>query len=189
LTDPRLTIFQGSILEIPVPDQSFDVVYCHRVLQHTPDPIESLRAIMRKVAPGGVLFAHCYQRSAARMKAFKYKYRPLTTRLPPEWVLGFVERSGPALRRVSAALERLGRTGREFRRRWIPYVYYQSYGELDEAGLAELSMHDTFDALTPAYDNPLTADELYGTVEAAGFRIDHAQRDELGPLWCTAVRV
>ena len=108
LSDPRLTIFQASILEIPVPDDSFDVVYCHRVLQHTPDPLASLRSIMRKVAPGGLLFAHCYQRSPERMKDFKYKYRPLTSRIPPEWVLWYVETMGPSLRALSKLLDRGG---------------------------------------------------------------------------------
>jgi hypothetical protein len=70
----------------------------------------------------------------------------------------------------------------------VPYIFYQSYGDLDERGLAELSMHDTFDALTPKFDNPLTADEFFGEIRDAGFRIDHTQNDELGPLWCTAVR-
>jgi len=188
LADSRLTVFQASILEIPVPDESFDVVYCHRVLQHTPSPIASLRAIIRKLAPGGILFAHCYQRTPERMKAYKYKYRPLTTRLPPEWVLALVEHSGPPLRRLSRLLDRFGRFGRELRRQWIPYQYYDAYGDLDEEQLAEFSMHDTFDALTPAYDNPLTADEFYGEIRKAGLRIDHLQENSLGPLWCTATR-
>ena len=184
--DPRLTIFQASILEIPVPDHSFDVVFCHRVLQHTPDPIASLRAIMRKVAPNGLLFAHCYQRSAERMREFRYKYRPVTTRIPPEWVLAYVQQCGPALRGIARALGGLGRPGREFRRRWLPYKYHEAYGDLDECELAEFSQLDTFDALTPRYDLPLTQQEFYGEIEGAGFVIEHRQTHPLGPLWCTA---
>jgi SAM-dependent methyltransferase len=187
LSDPRLTIFQASITEIPVPDASFDVVYCHRVLQHTPDPLASLRAIIRKLAPGGILFAHCYQRSAMRMKAFKYKYRPITTRVPPEWVLAFVEQGGPTLRALSRWLNDLGRPGRAIREQWVPYVCYESYGALGEEALAELSMHDTFDALTPRFDLPLTQEEFYGEIERAGLRIESRQTNPRGPLWCTAI--
>ena len=184
--DPRLTIFQASILEIPVPDRSFDVVFCHRVLQHTPDPLASLRAIMRKVASGGLLFAHCYQRSRERMQDFKYKYRPLTKRLPPEWMMAFVEASGPTMRRAAKWFDQFGRRGREFRRRWLPYAYKSAHERFGEAELAEWSMLDTFDALTPAYDNPLTQDEFYGEIEHSGFRIEHRQTNTRGPLWCTA---
>ena len=158
------------------------MVYCHRVLQHTPDPLASLRSIVRKLAPGGILFAHCYQRSPERMRAYRYKYRPITTRLPPEWVLAFVEKSGPALRRFSRFVERFGRLGRELRYRWIPYQFYESYANLSEHELAELSMHDTFDALTPKYDLPLTQIEFYGEIERAGLRIGHRQEDPRGPL-------
>lgn len=186
LSDPRLTIFQASILEMPVPDGAFDVVFCHRVLQHTPDPIASLRSIIRKLAPGGILFAHCYQRSPERMRSYKYKFRPLTTRLPPEWVLAFVEHTGPWFRRLSRILDRLGKTAREFRRQWIPYEYYTSYGNMTEAELAEFCMHNTFDALTPSYDLPLTQDEFYGEIELAGLCIEHRQTSTSAPLWCTA---
>ena len=184
--DPRLTIFQASILEIPVPDHSFDVVFCHRVLQHTPDPLAALRAIMKKVMPGGLLFAHCYQRSRERMQDFKYKYRPLTKRLPPKWVLAGVERAGPGLRRTARWLDRLGKPGREFRRRWLPYKYHARLEGMTEAQLAEMSMLDTFDALTPAFDLPLTQEEFFGEIERTGFRIEHRQTNTRAPLWCTA---
>jgi ubiquinone/menaquinone biosynthesis C-methylase UbiE len=186
LHDRRLTLFQASILEIPVPDRSFDIVFCHRVLQHTPDPLQALRAILRKVAKDGLLFAHCYQRSRERMQDFKYKYRPLTKRLPPNWVLAFVERAGPALRWTSKRLDRLGRPGREFRRRWMPYKYYSIREGMTEDQLAEMSMLDTFDALTPTFDNPLTQEEFYGEIERSGFLIEHRQTGERAPLWCTA---
>lgn len=187
LTDPRLTIFQASILEPPVLDRAFDIVFCHRVLQHTPDPLASLRAIMRKVKPGGILFAHAYQRSPERMRSYKYKYRRLTTRIRPEWVLAAVEASAPSLRRMSRMLDRLGSRARAFRTRWIPYEYYKEYGNMTDAELEEFCMLNTFDALTPTYDNPLTQAELYGEIEAAGFRIENRQENTSGPLWCTAV--
>ncbi|BGP13456.1 hypothetical protein JCM10213_001780 [Rhodosporidiobolus nylandii] len=39
----------GDALSLPFPDNSFDVVYCHQVLQHVPEPILVLRE-MRRVA-------------------------------------------------------------------------------------------------------------------------------------------
>lgn len=82
LADSRLKIFQASIYEIPYPPASFDIVWCHRVLQHTPDPEKAMRSVCRMVKPGGFLFVHCYKRSRKYMQEFKYKYRWLTKRLP-----------------------------------------------------------------------------------------------------------
>ena len=53
IADKRVVFSQASITQIPYPNQSFDVVYCHRVLQHTPDPVQSLESISQKVKPGG----------------------------------------------------------------------------------------------------------------------------------------
>src|SRR6185436_14026664 len=71
----RLILSQADINRIPYPDRAFDVVYCHRVLQHTPDPTIALRSICSKVKPGGLLFAHIYQDTPWLRKAYHHKYR------------------------------------------------------------------------------------------------------------------
>src|SRR3546814_10594638 len=43
IKDDRSYMFQASILGIPLPDRSFDFVFCHRVIQHTPDPADRKR--------------------------------------------------------------------------------------------------------------------------------------------------
>ena len=53
INDPRVVLSQASIYEIPYPDEAFDFVFCHRVLQHTPDPILALKNICKKVKKGG----------------------------------------------------------------------------------------------------------------------------------------
>ena len=47
--------YQSDILEIPVPDQSFDVVLCTEVLEHVPEPIKAVRELTRILRPGGTL--------------------------------------------------------------------------------------------------------------------------------------
>ena len=54
----RLTrVFEGLYEDVAaeIPDGRFDVVICNDVIEHMPDHDAFLRAIQRKIAPGGVL--------------------------------------------------------------------------------------------------------------------------------------
>ena len=189
LKDPRLTISQASIYEIPYPDESFDFVFCHRVLQHTPDPAQALRSVCRKVRPGGVLFAHCYKRSAIHMSCFKYKYRWLTRRLPYQLVYAYVKLCGPFLHWLNEWLLRhYGSRGGRLTYQWVPYYRYASYRNLSPERLRQLEALNTFDALTPAYDDPMTTEEFCGVIESEGFRIEHLFDPVDTPIYCTAVK-
>lgn len=42
---------------LPFPDNSFDVVFCHQVLQHVKDPVGILKEMHRVAKPGGVVAA------------------------------------------------------------------------------------------------------------------------------------
>jgi len=45
----------ASVYELPFPDDSFDVVWTHQVLQHLPDPVGALREMLRVTKPGGLV--------------------------------------------------------------------------------------------------------------------------------------
>lgn len=42
---------------LPYPDASFDVVFCHQVLQHVQDPVGILKEMRRVAKPGGIVAA------------------------------------------------------------------------------------------------------------------------------------
>ena len=42
---------------LPYPDDSFDVVHAHQVLQHVSDPVQALREMRRVCRPGGIVAA------------------------------------------------------------------------------------------------------------------------------------
>ena len=50
---PNVAIVQADLLELPLADSAFDLVYSIGVLHHTPDPRRAFREIARKVKPGG----------------------------------------------------------------------------------------------------------------------------------------
>jgi SAM-dependent methyltransferase len=45
----------GDVHALDLPDDSFDVVHAHQVLQHVADPVQALREMVRVCRPGGVV--------------------------------------------------------------------------------------------------------------------------------------
>ena len=56
-----LTLAQADIRRIPYPKGNYDYVVCLGVLQHTPDPEESIRCLMEMLKPGGMLVVDHYR--------------------------------------------------------------------------------------------------------------------------------
>lgn len=51
----NIEFVKGSVFELPFPDNHFDVIYAHQVLQHLQDPVGALIAMEKKVKPGGII--------------------------------------------------------------------------------------------------------------------------------------
>jgi SAM-dependent methyltransferase len=59
---PYQAIKQGSVLQIPYEDNSFDMVFSHGVLHHVPDILTAQREIRRVLKPDGELIVMLYAR-------------------------------------------------------------------------------------------------------------------------------
>jgi len=152
----NLLILQADIARLPVRRRAFDVVYCHRVLMHTPDPGASFRSIARRVRPGGAIFAHAYSKRLKSMMHYRYLLRPFTRRMDPETLLGVLRRCGRCMYRVLGWARRhnLG-----VLRHFIPFENVGHLGpkhgiRLTEQAWFEFSLIVVFDSLTPEYDKP-----------------------------------
>lgn len=187
LEDDRLTISQASIYSIPYLDRFFDVVYCHRVLQHTPDPAAALRAICRKVKPGGILFVHSYKRSRRHMNEWRYKYRWLTRRLSLRVTYKYVMGLGPTMHRIVTRFYDQPIL-REFAYAFMPFYCIRAgdYPHLSDEQRLEMAQHITFDALTPWHDHPMRASTLRTIIKEEGFNITHWHEHVSSPMYCTA---
>src|SRR5699024_3285801 len=53
----NVTLRRDDVYALDVPDDSFDVVHAHQVLQHLGDPVGALREMLRVCNPDGVVAA------------------------------------------------------------------------------------------------------------------------------------
>ncbi|KAA0023838.1 class I SAM-dependent methyltransferase [Antrihabitans cavernicola] len=53
---PNFRLVAGSVLDVPFPDNSFDVVFYHHVIEHVTDPVGCLRELGRVLRPGGLIY-------------------------------------------------------------------------------------------------------------------------------------
>jgi 2-polyprenyl-3-methyl-5-hydroxy-6-metoxy-1,4-benzoquinol methylase len=161
---PDLCLIQADVASLPLKPRSFDIVFCHRVLQHTPDPKRTLRHILQYVKPGGAAFVHSYSRDLYQMARWKYVLRPITTRMDSETLYKTIEASAPALFCLTDFTRKYVPLGRHFNWVFIPFLNYShkpKYKNWSREALIEYGIHDTFDALSPKYDRPLSAASMH----------------------------
>lgn len=56
----QISFRQMSVLEMDLPDDTFDIVYSYGVLHHTPDPVKGFDNMVRVCKPGGVVIVSVY---------------------------------------------------------------------------------------------------------------------------------
>jgi 2-polyprenyl-3-methyl-5-hydroxy-6-metoxy-1,4-benzoquinol methylase len=164
---PNLHVVQGDIYSLPFHNESFSFVYSLGVLQHTPDVAKAFFSLPPLIRSGGSLCVDFYRRSWKSALLPKYWLRPLTKRLPKNLLFAALKRLVPILLPVSVLLGRTPAIGHHLRR-VVPVANYVGSLPLSEAQQLEWSLLDTFDWLSPAYDNPQTPKTVLSWFERAG---------------------
>lgn len=177
---PGYFVAQADLLRAPVAPSSFDLVLCLGVVQHTPDPEQTLQALTSYVKPGGKLVIDHYSygdrgavfRRLAVVAHPRAVLRAVLTRLPPARALHWAQ----ALTRTLLPLHR-----RLWTRGAVPSVlrralrlfspvfdYYDRHPELPPELLAEWSFLDTHDGLTDRYKHFRSREEVERALAACG---------------------
>jgi SAM-dependent methyltransferase len=164
---PNLHVVQADIYSLPFAKGLFPFVYSLGVLQHTPDVEHATLSLPPMLAPGGRICVDFYEKKLSTMVLPKYWLRPFTKRVPKQQLFASLERLVPGLLPLSRGVARIPVAGR-YLRRLVPVANYEGTLPLDERQLREWALLDTFDWLSPAFDQPQRASTVRHWLTAAG---------------------
>jgi len=154
---------QASITNLPFKKKSFDIVFCHRVLQHTPNPEQVLSHILEFVKDNGVVFVHSYAHTFIQFFRWKYFMRPITKRMDPKHLYGLIKWYSKFFFHFTNFTAKFKNIGLYFNWVFIPFLNYrhvQKFKNKSDKYIIEYGIHDTFDALSPRFDNPIRASRM-----------------------------
>jgi SAM-dependent methyltransferase len=167
LPDARLHVVQADVYALPFAPETFDFVYSLGVIQHTPDVARTVRSLVRALKPGGEIVVDVYRKHWKGFLHPRIWLRPISTRMNAGRLFAMVERTAPAMLKVSNAVGALPVFGSQLRR-LVPVANYAGQLPLSPAQLEEWAILDTYDWLAPRYDQPQTAHTLHRWFAEAG---------------------
>ncbi|MGI8837269.1 MAG: class I SAM-dependent methyltransferase [Pyrinomonadaceae bacterium] len=160
-------LVQASIYEPPFRSGAFDGCYCIGVVQHTPDPQRTMRTLPRLLRQGGRIAITAYERKPWTILYPKYWLRPLTKRIDQKKLLSGIRRAMPVLFPVTDVLFRLPLAGRLFMFA-IPVANYVNERSMTREQRYDWAILDTFDMLSPRFDQPRTRQEVERALRSGG---------------------
>ena len=169
----NLVLVQADIRKMPFPKASYDYAICLGVLQHTPNPEESIKCIWEMIRPGGVMVLDHYL----------WKWRNILP--PPIGGAGIIYRQ-LVLRLPKRIRFKFAKTLTDF---WFPWhwrfkqslfmqrvlrrlspvhFYYPQYKLRDRQMYYEWALLDTHDGLTDFYKHHRTPNKIRNLLEEIG---------------------
>ena len=163
-----IVFLQADLLELPFRPGVFDRVFCHGVLQHTPDPRSAFFALDRCVRPGGRISIDIYRRDGRiRPQKAKYLWRWMTTRMDKDRLLKILQWYIPKWLPFDTFVKRIPLLGR-YLGAIVPCMNYY-YTNLTHEQQIQWAIMDTFDALAPTYDIPVRLKEVRHWFATCGY--------------------
>ncbi len=161
-------IAQASVYELPFAKESFDVVICIGVIQHTPDSEKTIEALWQMVKPGGLLVIdhyiwriNYYFNPATYYRLVLKELKPQTSKKIVDALVDFFFPLHWAFRNI-APLEWL-------LKRVSPLItFMKPHPELSRQEHFEWARLDTYDSLTDYYKHLRTPEEIKKELEKLG---------------------
>ena len=167
VSDDHLVI-QADINDMPFKDESFDVVICLGVIQHTPSPEQTIENLYKLVKKGGSLIIDHYTFSRSQLFRLAPLYRmwlrkkpssktiSLTQALVKKYLPLHKKASGKKL--LSVLLNRVS-----------PVIsYFDTLPQLNDRQQEEWALLDTHDSLTDWYKNFRNKEQIQTILNKAG---------------------
>lgn len=154
-------IAQASVYEIPYPTESFDVVVCLGVIQHTPDTEKTIDCLWEMVKPGGLMVIDHY------MWKWNHYFNPATY-----WRLVLKEMKPARSKKIVDGLVKFFfpmhwafrncKVCEWLLKRVSPVMHFvREYPEIDRNTHYEWARLDSYDSLTDYYKRLKTKSEIF----------------------------
>ena len=163
----KLLCLRGDLFELPIKTQSFDIVICYGVIQHTGNNERCLDTLACYVKPDGLLLVDIYSNSLRHYNPWVYFIRPFFSKFSTlekrmEFVERFVNRIFPYQLKILGFLH--NRSGIF---KYLKYIVNRSpnsvyginlflEGKISIENAKDWSICDTYDAWTPNHDHPVS---------------------------------
>ena len=163
----NIFLVQASIYKLPFRDLAFDGLYSIGVIQHTPDPAKALVSLPRVLKKNGKIAVTIYEKKRWTMLCGKYLVRPLTKRMDKRTLLLMIRLLMPVLFPLTEVLFRIKFLNKLFVF-VIPVANYVDNKQLTVRQRYDWAVLDTFDMLSPYYDQPQTQADVESSLRIAG---------------------
>ncbi len=166
-TDNHLVI-QADINDMPYPNETFDVVICMGVIQHTPNPEATIRNLFELVKKGGILIIDHYTITRSQLFRLAYFYRLYLRNKPSgktiPYTQNLVKRYLPLHKKFSG-----NKIMSVLLNRVSPVVsYFDAFPQLNDQQQEEWALLDTHDSLTDWFKNFRSKKSIYTTLNKLG---------------------
>ncbi len=161
-------VIQADINDMPFEDESFDVVICLGVIQHTPNPEQTIENLYKLVRHGGTLVIDHYTYNKSQFLRMAYFYRlklrkktsaetiPYTQQLVKKYLPLHKKFSKNKI--MSVLLNRVS-----------PVIsYYNAFPQLTDQQQEEWALLDTHDSLTDWHKNFRNKKQITATLQKLG---------------------
>jgi len=161
-------IAQADLERLPFSPGTFDVAFCLGVIQHTPNPENTIARLYEQLKTGGLLVIDHYTFTLSDFTKSSGLFRVFAKRMTPEKGMAFTEK----LVNMFLPLHKAARHSRVAQMaisRISPiFTYYQTLPELADDLQHEWALLDTHDALTDWYKHRRTPAQIEKTLKALG---------------------
>lgn len=146
----------GDIRHLPLNYSKISHVFSIGVLQHTPNPYQTLELLINPLAPETKFAFTAYGKKWFTKLQAKYVLRPITKKMNRRFLLNLLRFILKPTYRKLLFISGIPIVGKVLKF-VLPFSIYPEFrNRLKEDQVFEFMLLDSFDALTPSYDNPLS---------------------------------
>jgi 2-polyprenyl-3-methyl-5-hydroxy-6-metoxy-1,4-benzoquinol methylase/uncharacterized protein YbaR (Trm112 family) len=161
----KTNVIQADIFAPPFAAGSLPFVFSLGVLQHTPNPSKAIESLVSLLNKDGQFAFTIYRRRWYTLLCGKYLIRPFTKKLPKDTLLKWVTKAMPVLFPTTDLLYRIP-VVEKVAKFTIPVANYTNKKGFTRQQRYQEAILDTFDALSPAYDQPMSIGEVTRVMKA-----------------------